>query len=113
MGYSGRKKSTVVRTRVSVEASKKVGVEASPSNNRADRQKARDEAKRQEETERSESVNGYGRGFGSFLTGGVQPDKAAPVTTEGGKKVDPGNSAVFLENRNPKRLIFRYDSIHP
>jgi hypothetical protein len=85
MCTSGRKKSTVVvRKRVGVEASKKVGVEAFPSN-RADRQKTQDEAR--EETERSESVNGYGRGLGSFLTRGQQPD-TAPVTTGGGSGLE-------------------------
>ena len=87
MGTTGRKKG-VNKKRVGVQASKKkkAAVEASPSNNRDDRLKAREEAKRQEEATRSESVNGYGRGLGSFLTGGQQPD-TAPVTTGGGKKV--------------------------
>ena len=84
MGTTGRKKG-VNKKRVGVQASttkkKKGAVQASPSNNRDDRQKAREEAKRQEEATRSESVNGYGRGLGSLLTGGAQPDKTdTPVT---------------------------------
>ena len=82
MGTNGRKKG-VNKKKAGVQASKKkAAVEASPSNNRNDRQKAREEAKRQEEATRSESVNGYGRGLGSLLTGGAQPDKttATPVT---------------------------------
>ena len=89
MGTTGRKRGVMNRKREGVQASKKkkAAVEASPSNNRDDRLKARDEAKRREEAERSESVNGYGRGLGSFLTGGQQPDTAPPVTTGGGEKV--------------------------
>ena len=86
MGTNGRKRG-VNRKREGVQASKKkkAAVEASPSNNRDDRLKAREEAKRQEEATRSESVNGYGRGFGNFLTGGAQPDKTAtPVTRKKG-----------------------------
>jgi histone H3/H4 len=77
MGYSGRNKSTK-----KVVVKKKVGVAS--SSKRDKRQKVQEEAR--EEAQRSESVNGYGRGLGSFLTEGQQQD-TAPVTTWGGKEM--------------------------
>jgi hypothetical protein len=55
---------------------------------RDNRHKLQEEA-REEAAMISESVNGYGTGFGSFLTGQEPAQDTAPVTTEGRERSGP------------------------
>jgi hypothetical protein len=57
---------------------------------RENQQKLQEESR--EQARRSESVNGYGRGFGSFLTGQEPARDTTPETTGGGKEVAPNEA---------------------